>query len=286
MAKTGFLYYNVDTDRYQDIRIKRLKKVFGCNGIAVYDYILCEIYRVKGSFLEWDESTAFDASEYFGLEEKQVDEIVNYCCHVGLFHKELRTSESVLTSASIQSRYIDMCNRAKRKLAEIPEQYLIIQEEKQKLPEEVKEIQEETRRVEESIVEESKREKNAHARAPAQEHFDKNFWKNNPPGGAPPPYEPPDVNEVIKFFIKSGGNEEMGMKFFNKWASSDWKDGHRTISNFRPLALNFIANYNENEKRNGNSKSNAGFSPRNGGFAWAAEQLKKELANGTGQADS
>lgn len=46
--KTGLSYYNVDTDRYQDMRIKRLKKDMGCRGVAVYDYILCEIYRVKG----------------------------------------------------------------------------------------------------------------------------------------------------------------------------------------------------------------------------------------------
>lgn len=48
--KTGLSYYNVDTDRYQDMRIKRLKKDMGCRGVAVYDYILCEIYRVKRVF--------------------------------------------------------------------------------------------------------------------------------------------------------------------------------------------------------------------------------------------
>ena len=47
-TKTGFSFYSVDTDRYQDRKIKRLKKAFGCNGIAVYDYLLCEVYRDKG----------------------------------------------------------------------------------------------------------------------------------------------------------------------------------------------------------------------------------------------
>lgn len=90
--KTGFDYYNVDTDRYQDIKIKRLKKDFGSSGIAVYDYILCEIYRVRGCFIVWDESTAFDVAEYFGLKENLVNEIVNYCCAVGLFDKALLKS--------------------------------------------------------------------------------------------------------------------------------------------------------------------------------------------------
>jgi hypothetical protein len=35
--KSGLAFYRTDTDRYQDIRIKRLKKSFGCMGMAVYD---------------------------------------------------------------------------------------------------------------------------------------------------------------------------------------------------------------------------------------------------------
>jgi hypothetical protein len=127
-SKKGLAYYNVDTDRYQDIKIKRLKKTFGCMGIAVYDYILCEIYRVRGCFIEWGESTAFDVAEYFNLKETQVNEIVNYCCSVGLFKKELLTSERVLTSSSIQKRYSDMCVRAKRKDIDIPKNIKITEE--------------------------------------------------------------------------------------------------------------------------------------------------------------
>lgn len=133
--KTGFNYYNVDTDRYMDIRIKRLKKDHGCDGIAVYDYILCEIYRNKGCFLVWDETTAFDVADYFGLKETKVSEIVRYCSDVGLFNKELLL-RGVLTSASIQRRYLEMCVRAKRKSAYIPEEYRIIPEQSPKIQEE------------------------------------------------------------------------------------------------------------------------------------------------------
>jgi len=112
--KTGMNYYSVDTDRYQDRRIKRLKKDWGCKGIAVYDYILCETYRVLGCYLEWDDNTAFDVAEYFGLEENTVKEIVRYCGSVGLFNKAL-LSRGVITSASIQRRYTDMCTRTHRR---------------------------------------------------------------------------------------------------------------------------------------------------------------------------
>ena len=131
--KTGLLYYNADTDRFQDIRIKRLKKAMGCDGYAVYEYLLNEIYRVRGCFLVWDESTAFDAAEYWGLKETKVNEIVRYCCAVGLFDKALLDSGRVLTSPSIQSRYVSMCIRARRKAVDIPETYNILPEESRKM---------------------------------------------------------------------------------------------------------------------------------------------------------
>lgn len=142
--KTGFKYYNVDTDRYQDMKIKRLKKKFSCNGIAVYDYVLCEIYRVRGCFTEWDDNFIFDVADYFGIEEDMVVEIINFCCTVGLFDFIALKKHSVITSKSIQERYIDMCKRAKRYNAEIPEKILVIREEYDIIQEESRVLPEES----------------------------------------------------------------------------------------------------------------------------------------------
>lgn len=119
-TKVGLSYYTVDTDRYLDIRIKRLRKNYGCRGLAVYDYVLCEIYRDKGCFIEWGESTAFDVAEYLGLKESVVQDIVKYCAVVGLFNEAL-LRRGIVTSASIQKRYLEMATRAKRKVVTIPE---------------------------------------------------------------------------------------------------------------------------------------------------------------------
>ena len=140
--KIGLEYYSADTDRFQDIRIKRLKKDMGCDGFAVYEYILNEIYRVKGCFLAWDESTAFDVAEYWGLKETKVNEIVRYCCAVGLFDKALLSNGSVLSSPSIQSRYVDMCIKAKRTSIVIPEKYNILPEKSRIILEEYNKIPE------------------------------------------------------------------------------------------------------------------------------------------------
>lgn len=149
--RAGLSYYSVDTDRYLDIRIRRLVKAFGCDGIAVYDYLLCNIYRVKGCFAAWDESTAFNVAEYLRLKESVVLEIVRYCGVVGLFNKEL-LSRGIITSAAIQRRYIDTCIRAKRKNLEIPEFCRILPEETAKLPEESPNTPEFCREVKKSII--------------------------------------------------------------------------------------------------------------------------------------
>ena len=127
MAKNGLKYFTVDTDIFQDRRIKRLKKDFGCNGFAVYLFIINEVYRVEGCVLAWDENTAFDVAEYFGLKENLVCEIVKYCGVVGLFDKAL-LSRGIITSASIQQRYLEMCKRAKRADVTIPAEYKIREE--------------------------------------------------------------------------------------------------------------------------------------------------------------
>lgn len=149
--RVGLSYYSVDTDRYLDIRIRRLVKAFGCDGIAVYDYLLCNIYRVKGCFAAWDKSTAFNVAEYLRLKESVVLEIVRYCGVVGLFNKEL-LSRGIITSAAIQRRYIDTCIRAKRKNLEIPEFCRILPEETAKLPEESPNTPEFCREVKKSII--------------------------------------------------------------------------------------------------------------------------------------
>lgn len=151
MAKQGLNYYNVDTDRYADRKIKRLKHSFGCVGLAVYDYLLCEVYRVRGCVLEWDEDTAFDVAEYFGLKLNLVKEIVTYCGVVGLFDAEL-LSCGMITSEAIQKRYLDMSARAKRQNIEIPEECRLIPEKTAKLTEEITKTPEVFNKVNKSKV--------------------------------------------------------------------------------------------------------------------------------------
>lgn len=155
-AKKGFAFYSTETDRYQDMKIKRLKKQFSCSGIAVWDYILNEIYRVEGCFTVWDENNAFDVADYFGIKESLVNEVVKFCCTVGLFNKEMLANENVLTSKAIQERYIKICKQARRNVINVPEEYRVITEENAKLPEVKPILPEDFPIVKKSRVKESK----------------------------------------------------------------------------------------------------------------------------------
>ncbi|RGZ87896.1 DUF4373 domain-containing protein [Bacteroides stercoris] len=129
MAKQGFSYYKAETDRFQDIKIKRLKKKHRCAGYAVYQYLLNEIYRVQGYCLQFTEDHLFDVSEYWDIDELQVTEIVGYCAEIGLFNARLWQEKSVLTARSIQARYIDICKVCK-KTPVIEEEFRLVETEK------------------------------------------------------------------------------------------------------------------------------------------------------------
>lgn len=126
-TKIGLSYFAVDTDIFQDRKIKQLKRNFGCQGIAILFYLLAEVYRDKGCGLEWDENTALDVADYLGVKETLVSEVVRYCGAVGLFNEAL-LSCGIITSAAIQRRYIEMSKRAKRTSILIPENWRIIEE--------------------------------------------------------------------------------------------------------------------------------------------------------------
>ncbi len=126
MAKQGFSYYKAETDRFQDIRIKRLKKAMGCEGYCIYQYILNEVYRVEGAWLQWSDDYAFDAADYWAITEDRVNEIITFCISIKLFDGALFDIHAVLTSREIQGNYVDMCRVSKKKIV-LPEEYKLIE---------------------------------------------------------------------------------------------------------------------------------------------------------------
>lgn len=152
--KTGFEFYRMDTNRYQNVKIKRLLFKFQANGLYVYDFLISEIYRDKGCFLRWNNDIAFTIADTLKLDELLVNQIVEHCCFIGLFDANILEKQQVLTSKSIQNRYREMCVAAKRKSCFIPKEIKLIPEEIQFIQEEMQENSEiiQQSKVKESIV--------------------------------------------------------------------------------------------------------------------------------------
>ncbi len=126
MAKTGLSYYQAETDRFQDIKVKRLKKRYGCEGYAIYQYILNEIYRVEGCYVRFTDDQLFDVSEYWCIDEERIETIIEYCTEVEIFDAITWHTNHVLTSVDIQLRYLEICRRIKKKIV-IPEDIRLVE---------------------------------------------------------------------------------------------------------------------------------------------------------------
>lgn len=124
IARKGFEYYRAETDRFRDIKIRKLRKEHSCAGYAIYQYVLNEIYRVEGCYIRFTQDELFDCAEYWNMREEEVLRIINYCTETGLFNAGIWKQYGILTGHSIQIRYVSMCQAAKRKTV-IPEAYNI-----------------------------------------------------------------------------------------------------------------------------------------------------------------
>ena len=214
--KTGFIYYSVETDRYQDMRIKRLKREFKCNGIAIYDYILCEIYRTNGYFLEWNEDMLFDVSDYFNLDETPIQNIINYCADLGLFDKNILDTKKTLTSPSIQRRFVEWSKKAKRVNFHIKDDISLIKEDYSIIKGQTSGIMEKTSgSLKQSKVKENKVKESISIKQ--REIFEIFYFKN---------FKNPE-KELKRFTLhykKTGGNDKNGNAVQNFPAAAElWK---------------------------------------------------------------
>ena len=100
----GNKFFRLDVDFFSDKKIKILKARYGPDGITLYLYILCEIYKV-GYYLKIDEDFEFIVSDDLRMDSNKVKQVLNFLLERSLFDNTLFQSDKVLTSAGIQRRY-------------------------------------------------------------------------------------------------------------------------------------------------------------------------------------
>ena len=104
--KENLDYFPFDTDFFFDKKIKRLKAKYDTDGICVYLYLLCEMYRDgNGYSVELDEDLILDLSEYFGFSESKISEIIDCLISRSLLEQIPVGQTNILTAKSVQRRY-------------------------------------------------------------------------------------------------------------------------------------------------------------------------------------
>lgn len=127
--KEGIDYFSLDVNFFVDKKIKILKARFGADGITIYLYLLCEIYRC-GYYIRFDEDLLFITSDDLGMSPDKVKQVLNFLLERSLFYNILFQSDKVLTSAGIQRRFqLAVKERARKKAIEIKGFWLLTEQE-------------------------------------------------------------------------------------------------------------------------------------------------------------
>ena len=97
----GNRFFRLDVDFFSDKKIKILKARYGADGITLYMYLLCEIYK-SGYYLKIDDDFEFIVSDDLNMDSNKVKQVLNFLLERSLFDNTLFQSDKVLTSAGIQ----------------------------------------------------------------------------------------------------------------------------------------------------------------------------------------
>lgn len=112
--KDGLDYFPLDVDLFEDDKIKILKARYGADGIILYLYLLCRIYR-QGYYMQVNEDFEYIISEDLKMSPDKVKQVLTFLLSRSLFDNTLFQSDAVLTSAGIQKRFqLAVKERAKK----------------------------------------------------------------------------------------------------------------------------------------------------------------------------
>ena len=103
--KKGMDYFSFDVGFFDDRKIKELRGKYGSDGITVYIYLLCLIYKENGYYAQIDDGFDYVASADLNMGSEKIGQIINFLCERSLFDNTLFTSDKVLTSHGIQLRF-------------------------------------------------------------------------------------------------------------------------------------------------------------------------------------
>ena len=111
--KDGISYFSFDVDFLNDIKVRKIKRKYGNDGVIVLISLLTNVYRDRGYYMPWDEDTAFVVANEVNVDEDVVASVVDKALEVGMFDQEMYDKHKILTSRGIQKRFLKAAERRK-----------------------------------------------------------------------------------------------------------------------------------------------------------------------------
>ncbi len=104
--KIGLDYFSFDIDFFADVKIRRIKKDCGISSLGILICLLCNIYK-NGYYILSTDDMQFLIADDLGVKEGAVAELVKVAIKYDFFDKNMAEKYNILTSKSIQNRYLN-----------------------------------------------------------------------------------------------------------------------------------------------------------------------------------
>lgn len=248
--KTGLSYFPFDVDFFTDIKIKRLRARYGTDGIAVYIYILCQIYR-SGYYVEYNDDFILDISDELKLSENSTTQIVNYLFSrslLQLIESTLAVPVKVVTAASVQRRYQEAKKGAKRDIEVESEFWVLKNEETESFIKVRSFLGYSEKNYNNSEKNYNKSEKNHTKKSKVKES------KENESEEAVNRFTPPTLEAVQAYCIerKNSINPE---RFISYYSANGWRIGSQPMQDWRAAVRSWESNGVDDRKNSTSDQS-------------------------------
>ena len=103
-VKKGLDYFPTDVDIFSDTKLKIVRAHFGSDGVLLYFYLLCAIYK-NGFYIVCDDDFRYVISADLGMTDEKIGQMLSFFLKRSLFDDTLFKADKILTSKGIQRRY-------------------------------------------------------------------------------------------------------------------------------------------------------------------------------------
>ena len=108
-------FFGFDSDFLRDVKIKRLRRQYGCNGVVIYLATVCKMYETNGYYAVLDDNFFYDIADdvdgKYAPTEDVVRAVIEFCIGQGLLSRH--ASGEIITAHRVQVQFYLATKRRK-----------------------------------------------------------------------------------------------------------------------------------------------------------------------------